>query len=149
MLSTFRVLIIIYTQITLTFISPAQISHFEFQGHFSVTKSTYSFTWKFTDQLDVACQKWTHAHPITYLIYRISCLNKWHHHLLFVSETWKSTVTLPHPSNPTQSPSPVASTTINILKNVFMVPFNYPSCHFLSKPTLRLSYVSPKDVLKS
>lgn len=114
MLSTFRTLIVIYTQMPLTFISLAQVSHFEFQGYFSITKSTYSFTWKFTGQSDVACQEWTHAYPATYLIYWISCLSKWHHHLLFMSETWKSTVTLPHCSNPTQSPSPVESTTINI-----------------------------------
>lgn len=48
MLSTFRTLIVIYTQIPLTFISLAQVSHFEFQGYFPITKSTYSFTWKFT-----------------------------------------------------------------------------------------------------
>lgn len=47
MLSTLRDLFSIYIQMTLTFISPAQISHFKFQMYFSVTKSTYSSMGKF------------------------------------------------------------------------------------------------------
>ena len=99
--------------------------------------SLHTVPWEnFTDGSNMACQKWTHAHPTAHLIYWISCLNKWYHHLLGMSETWKSTVTLPHLSNPTQSPSPVESTTINIHKNLSMGPFNYPSSHFLAKSSV-------------
>lgn len=136
-LSIFRALINIYIQMTLTFISPAKISHFKFQRHFFQSPSLHTVPREnFTDGSNMACQKWTHAHPTTHLIYWISCLNKWYHHLLGMSETWKSTVTLPHLSNPTQSPSPVESTAINIHRNLSMGPFNYPSSHFLAKPSV-------------
>lgn len=102
------------------------------KGFFLVTKST----WKLHRQVKHGMSKWTYAHPTTYLIYWISCLNKWHHHLLFMSETWKSTVTPPHPSSPTQSPSPVESTTTDTSKNFSMAPFNHPSSHFPSKPSV-------------
>lgn len=135
----------LYTNDSYIYISSPDLSFFEFQGHFSVTKPTH-FHMKF-HRPNVACQKWTYVHPNTSLTYWISCLNKWHHHhLLFMSETWKSTVTLPRPSNPAQSPSPVESTTINIFKNLFMVPFNYSSCHFLSK--LSYGLCPPKICVK-